>query len=108
MAVLDDEILQDIADDEKAVAYIREHLPERLQTTFSDAHLHSIIDNLVSLLAQDDSFGEPDEEGYVDVSLSQLAAEIVKGGADDGLASFNPDDVEEVLQLWTDFEPGWE
>ncbi|MBR1733060.1 MAG: hypothetical protein IJ729_04890 [Alloprevotella sp.] len=103
MAQLDDELLQDAADDARTVAYIQQHLPQELQGRFTEEQLYYILDTVVEYYAESGVLeAEPDEEGYVDIDIEEAAAYVAKQARRDGIGELDPADLAFVLEAEAD------
>ena len=88
MAILDDDIARDIAEDNKAAEYIAAHLDDDLKARYDVDTLLTLIEAFTTCLAESDILDEkPDSDGCVDLPLTALSEEIAV-----------------LFDLWLDFE----
>lgn len=109
MAVLDNELLEDAALDAEIVAHVRRTLPETLRERFDEETLFYFHDLIEETLAETDILdAEPDEEGFVNVDLEQIALRLRQIAKKDNVGDFSPEDLEEIvaaeLSFGDDFE----
>lgn len=109
MAVLDDELIQDAQYDADVVAHVREQIPQELKETFNDETLYYFHDLIEEFLADSDALeAEPDEEGFVEIDIEEIAKHLQKKAAKEGIGNFSAEDllfvVEAELSYGDDFE----
>lgn len=105
MAILDDEILHDAAEDAQAINYVRTQLPDALKERYTEDVLQQVIDITVDVLASSDILdAEADADGYVNIDMDTIASEVAKQAAADGLGQFEVDDLLVVIEAWMDFD----
>lgn len=109
MAVLDDELIQDAQYDADVVAHVREQIPQELKETFDDETLYYFHDLIEEFLADSDALeAEPDEEGFVEIDIEEIAKHLQKKAAKEGIGNFSAEDllfvVEAELSYGDDFE----
>ncbi|KAA6326701.1 hypothetical protein EZS27_024229 [termite gut metagenome] len=94
----DDYSLDDI-DDEKTVEYIKNYLPQELKEKFSDDELYYFLDLINEFYTESGILdAEPDEEGYIDIDLEQVANFIVKEAQKDKMGTYDPEEILFVVQ----------
>ena len=81
-------------DEDVAVEFIHNHLPQDLKIIFSKDTLYYILDLICEFYEQNDYLNEDDEEK----EEKELIAYIVKQSKKDAIGSFLPDDVLMVLR----------
>lgn len=109
MAVLDDELMQDAQYDADVVAHVRAQIPQELKETFDDDTLYYFHDLIEEFLADSDVLdAEPDEEGFVEIDIEEIAKHLQKKAAKEGIGNFSAEDllfvVEAELSFGDDFE----
>lgn len=109
MAVLDDELIQDAQYDADVVAHVREQIPQELKETFDDETLFYFHDLIEEFLADSDALeAEPDEDGFVEIDIEEIAKHLQKKAAKEGIGNFSAEDllfvVEAELSYGDDFE----
>lgn len=101
----DDELLQDAQDDAQAVEYIKRHLPQELQEKFNDETLYYMLDLTEEYFAQSGVLdAQPDEDGYVDIDLEEIAAHLEKQAKKEGFCDFSKEELLFFVQAELDFE----
>lgn len=96
---LEEDFLLDDADDEKTVEFIKNYLSQELKEKFSDDELYYFLDLIDEYYAESGILdAEPDEEGYVNIDLEQVAAYIVKEAKKDEVGEYEPEDILFVVQ----------
>lgn len=104
MASLDEELLQDAADDARAVAYIREHLSEPLRQKFSDDTLYYFLDVLVEYYSESGVLeAAPDNEGYISIDEEAVARYMMAKAEKEGMGTFTVDELLPVIESEMDF-----
>lgn len=105
MASLDDELLQDAQEDARAVAYIKQHLPQELQDRFTDDLLYYFLDLIVEYYANSGILDTPaDKDGYIEVDEESIATSLVKQAKKEKMGDFSPEDLLFFVQAQMDFE----
>lgn len=109
MAVLDDELMQDVQHDAEVVAHVRQQIPQDLKETFDDETLYYFHDLIEEFLAESDVLdAEPDEEGFVEIDIEDIAKHLQKKAAKEGMGNFELEAlgfvVEAELSYGDDFE----
>lgn len=94
----DDFLLSD-ADDEKTIEYIKNYLPQELKEKFTDDILYYFLDVMDEYYAESGILDtEPDDEGYVNIDLEEVAAYMVKEAEKDEMGQFDPEEVLFIVQ----------
>ena len=105
MASLDDELLQDAQEDARAVAYIRQHLPQELQERFTDDLLYYFLDLIVEYYANSGILDTPaDKDGYIEVDEEAIAESLAEQAKKEKMGDFSPEDLLFFVQAQMDFE----
>lgn len=105
MASLDDELLQDAQEDARAVAYIKQHLPQELQERFTDDLLYYFLDLIVEYYASSGILDTPaDKDGYIEVDEEAIAESLAKQAKKEKMGDFSPEDLLFFVQAQMDFE----
>lgn len=105
MSSLEEELRLDAAEDARAIAYIRQQLPERLLSVCTEEYLQEVIDILVDCLAESDALeADADDEGYVEINIDILTASVAERMANAGLPLLSSDDLQCVTEAWLDFD----
>lgn len=109
MAVLDDELMLDVQYDAEVVAHVRQQIPQELKETFDDETLYYFHDLIEDFFAESDVLdAEPDEDGFVEVDIEDIAKHLQKKAAKEGIGNFELEAlnfvVEAELSFGDDFE----
>ena len=81
-------------DDDVAVEFIHNHLPQDLKVKFSEDSLYYILDLICEFYEKNDYLNEDDEEK----EEKELIAFIVKQASKDAIGNFLPEDILMVLR----------
>jgi hypothetical protein len=96
---LEEDFLSDDLDDEKTIEYIRNYLPQELKEKFSDDEFYYFLDLISEFYTESGILdAKPDEEGYVDIDLEQVANFIVKEAQKDGMGTYDSEEILFVVQ----------
>lgn len=94
----DDFLLSDI-DDEKTIEFIKNYLPQELKEKFDDDTLYYFLDLIDEYYVESGVLdSEPDEDGYVNIDLEEVAAFIVKEAKKNEIGEFDPEEILLVVQ----------
>ena len=109
MAVLDNELLADAEYDAAVIAHTQSLLSQEMKEKFNEELLYYFHDVLEDYLADSDILeGEPDEEGYVNVDLEEIASHLLRQAKKDKMGEFTADELlllaEAELSYGDDFE----
>lgn len=105
MASLDDELLQDAQEDARAVAYIKQHLPQELQERFTDDLLYYFLDLIVEYYANSGILDTPaDKDGYIEVDEEAIAESLAKQAKKEKMGEFSSEELLFFVQAQMDFE----
>ncbi len=103
MGIEDDFLLSD-ADDEKAIAYIRNYLPQELKDRFSDDEMYYFLDVIDQYYAESGVLdAKPDADGYIDIDLDKIVEYIIQEARKDGMGDFDHDELLFVVQGEMDY-----
>lgn len=105
MASLDDELLLDAQEDARAVAYIKQHLPQELQERFTDDLLYYFLDLIVEYYANSGILDTPaDKDGYIEVDEEAIAESLAKQAKKEKMGDFSSEELLFFVQAQMDFE----
>jgi len=97
--VQENDFLLDDNDDEKTIEYIKNYLPQELKEKFTDDQLYYFLDVMDEYYAESGILdAEPDDEGYINLDLEEVANYIVKEAAKDEIGEFDPEEILFVVQ----------
>lgn len=107
MASLDDELLQDAENDARAVAFIKQQLPQELKEKFSEDQLYYFLDLIADYYATSGVLdATPDKDGYVDIDIEKMATELSNQAAKEEMGVFTPEEISFVIEAEMDFAEG--
>lgn len=107
MTSLDDELLQDAENDARAVAFIKQQLPQELKEKFSEDQLYYFLDLIADYYATSGVLdATPDKDGYVDVDIEKMATELSNQAAKEKMGVFTPEEISFVIEAEMDFAEG--
>lgn len=107
MTSLDDELLQDAEDDARAVAFIKQQLPQELKEKFSEDQLYYFLDLIADYYATSGVLdATPDKDGYVDIDIEKMATELSNQAAKEKMGVFTPEEISFVIEAEMDFAEG--
>lgn len=96
---LEEDFLLSDADDEKTIEFIKNYLPQELKEKFDDDQLYYFLDLMDEYYAESGILEtEPDEDGYVNIDLEEVAAYIVKEAEKDEVGKFDPEEILFIVQ----------
>lgn len=105
MPTIDEELLMDAEEDARAIAYIRQRLPQELQETFNDDLLYYFLDLTYDYYANSGILdAQPDKDGYIDIDGEAIAQHLAKQAKKEKMGDFNTDDLLLFVQAQMDFE----
>lgn len=107
MASLDDELLQDAENDARAVAFIKQQLPQELKEKFSEDQLYYFLDLIADYYATSGVLdATPNKDGYVDIDIEKMATELSHQAAKEKMGVFTPEEISFVIEAEMDFAEG--
>ncbi|WP_291530390.1 hypothetical protein [Bacteroides sp. UBA939] len=96
---LEDDFLMDDIDDEKAIEYIKNYLPQELKEKFSDDELYYFLDLINEYYSESGILDvNPDEEGYIEIDLGQIVDYVIKEAHKDEMGDYDPEEILFVVQ----------
>lgn len=106
MGDFEQDLLQDAADDARAVEFIKNYLPQDVKGKFTDEELFYFLDVIVDYYATSDILENavPDEEGFIDIDLEEIVKYVVEQAHKDKVGDFDPEDVMWVVQGEAEFD----
>ncbi len=91
-----DEFAMEDLDDEKTIAYIREHLPQELKEKFSDNDFYYILDTTYDYYDKSGILDSNDE--YIDIDINKIAEYVAKEAKKDGIGEYDPEELFFVIE----------
>lgn len=99
------QIFQEAEDDEQAIQYIRQHLPQELKEKFTDELLYYFLDVLIEYYGESGILdADLDEEGYVDIDVEEVATYLARKADKEGMGKFEVDDLIFVVEANLEYE----
>lgn len=91
--------MQEDADDEKTIEYIKNYLPQELKDKFSDDELYYFLDVMDEYYVESGILdADPDADGYVEIDLDKVVDYIVKEAHKDKMGEYDPEEILFVVQ----------
>ena len=88
-----------IYDDEEAVKFIRNYLPQELKDKFSDDDLDYIIDLIYEFYDSKGVFSDDDnDDEVVEFDEDELIRFVIKNAQSDGVGKFKADEIAFIVQ----------
>ena len=101
----EEDLLQDEFDDEKAIEYIKNYLPQELKDKFTDDEFYYFLDLIYEYCSNSDLLdAEPDEDGYVDIDLDKIVDYMVKEARKDNMGEYDPQELFFIVQGEMEYE----
>lgn len=106
---MDDDFLQDAYDDEQAIEYIKNYLPQELKEKFSDDEYYNFIDLICEYFTESDALDvQPDDDGFIDIDMEKIVDYVVKESKKSGIGDYDPDEIILVVQGEMEYEESLE
>lgn len=91
-----DEFAMEDLDDEKTIAYIREHLPQELKEKFNDNDFYYILDTTYDYYDKSGILDSNDE--YIDIDINKIAEYVAKEAKKDGIGNYDPEELFFIIE----------
>ena len=91
-----DEFQMEDLDDEKTIAYIREHLPQELKEKFNDNDFYYILDTTYDYYDKSGILDSNDE--YIDIDINKIAEYVAKEAKKDGIGNYDPEELFFIIE----------
>jgi hypothetical protein len=85
-------------DDDDAVKFIKNYLPEEFKNKFSDVDITYIIDLIYDFYDTKGFFEEEDDEKEIEINEDELVAFVVKNALYDGVGKYEADGVAFIVR----------
>jgi len=85
-------------DEDDAVAFIQNFLPQELKEKFSPDEVNYIIDVIYEFYEDKGFFGESDDEVEVDIDEDEMIAFVIKQAQKDKVGKFTPEEITFIVQ----------
>ncbi|MBO7466513.1 MAG: hypothetical protein J6T94_02345 [Bacteroidaceae bacterium] len=93
-----DEFAVEDIDDDKTISFIRSYVSQELKEKLSDDALVFLLDSICDYYCDHGVFEqEPDENGYVDVDVEEVADYLVAESAKHQIGTFTRDEMIQVV-----------
>lgn len=102
MASIDEELLQDMEENRREIAFIREQLPTDLKELYSDTQLEWIIDTIATYFYESGILESNDDE--VDVDIDEVSDYLCHQAGAEGMPKLQADEVRFVVEADLDFQ----
>lgn len=105
MASLDEELLHDMEEDQREMAYIREQLPADLKEKFNDTDLLYMMEKIVDYYFTSGILdSQADKDGFIDIDMEEVAKYVCDEAAKEKQGDYDPEEVLLVAQADMDFQ----
>ena len=91
-----DEFAMEDLDDEKTIAYIREHLPQELKEKYSDDDFYYILDTIYDYYDKSGILDLGNE--YIDIDINEIAKFVAKEAKKNGIGEYDPEELFFVIE----------
>ena len=85
-------------DDQEAVKFIKNYLPDNIKSKFNDDDINYIIDLIYDFYDSKGFMEEGDDEKDIDINEDELVSFVVKSALSDGVGKYDADDVSFIVQ----------
>jgi len=95
-----------IYDDDEAVKFIRNYLPQELKEKFSDDDINYIIDLIYEFYESKGVFADNDDnddDEFVEFDEDELIRFVIKNAQKDGVGKFKTDEIAFIVQGELDY-----
>jgi hypothetical protein len=90
-------------DDDEAVKFIKNGLPEELKGKFSDDDINYIIDLIYDFYNSKGFFEEDDDDKEIEINEDELISYVVKNALSDGVGKYDANDISLIVQGEMDY-----
>lgn len=105
MATTEDDFLADAEEDARIVSYIRAALPAELKEKFTEDDIYYFLDIIIEYYSDSGILEqEPDDDGFVEIDLEDVAGHIARKARKEGIGDFTPEELLFVVQAHMDYE----
>jgi len=84
-------------DDDEAVKFIKNFLPDNIKSKFNDDDINYIID-LIYEFYDSKGFMDGDDDVDIEINEDELVAFVVKSALTDGVGKYKADDISFIVQ----------
>lgn len=105
MAAIEEDFLADAEEDARIVSYIQSALPAELKDKFTEEDIYYFLDIIIEYYSDSGILEqEPDDDGFVEIDLEDVAAHIARKARKEGIGDFTPEELLFVVQAHMDYE----
>ncbi|MDR2775042.1 MAG: hypothetical protein LBC19_09965 [Tannerella sp.] len=90
-------------DDDEAVKFIKDSLPEELKNKFSDDDICYIVDLIYDFYSSKGFFEEDDDDKEIEINEDELMSYVVKNALSDGIGKYEANDILLIVQGEMDY-----
>jgi hypothetical protein len=87
-----------IYDDDEAVKFIQNFLPQELKGKFSDDDINYLVDLIYEFYESKGYFGSDDEDKVVEIDEDELIQYVIKNAQKDGVGKFKTEEISLIVQ----------
>ena len=88
-----------IYDDDEAVKFIQNYLPQELKEKFSDDDINYIIDLIYEFYESKGYFDDDDDDdAYVDIDEEELIQYVINNAQKDGIGKYTTEEIAFIVQ----------
>jgi len=87
-----------IYDDDEAVKFIQNFLPQELKEKFSDDDINYIIDLIYEFYDSKGYFNDDNEDALVDIDEDELIQYVIKNAQHDGVGKYKTEEIAFIVQ----------
>ncbi|MDR1115629.1 MAG: hypothetical protein LBL33_05700 [Tannerella sp.] len=85
-------------DDDEAVEFIKNYLPEELNGKYSDDDINYIIDLIYDFYDSKGFIEDGDDDKEVEINEDELIAYVIKNVLSDGIGEYDADDIPLIVE----------
>ncbi len=85
-------------DEDDAVKFIQNYLPQEMKEKYTDDEINYIIDIVYEFYDEKGFFEEAEEDGVVDIDEDEIIAYVLKNTKKDQMNTFSSDDIAFIIQ----------
>ena len=87
-----------IYDDDEAIKFIQNYLPQQLKEKFSDDDISYIIDLIYEFYESKGYFDDEDDESFVDIDEDELIQYVINNAQKDGVGKYKTEEISFIVQ----------
>jgi hypothetical protein len=90
-------------DDDEAVKFIKDSLPEESKGKLSDDDITYIIDLIYDFYDSSGLFNEGDDDREIEINEEEVVSYVVKNALSDGIGKYDADDISLIVKGEMDY-----